>query len=312
MNVYVVSTPYHILSALLDVLELGKRSTIVLISNYSDDYTFFKLIVGRLRSFPNVKRVMIVKPRGRILRLFGYASITHSLDQEEVDRIVLFSWNLEKLYSNDNYFFKHYCGKKQIDLFEDGSNVYLSHWQTSLTRKIMIHLAGFVQTQKAAEVVQSIKVTSPDKFPVWIQPKLEKRVIVDELKELAESDRLMISRVFLSSNQMQQLRKISQIDEVNILFTQPLARDGFVSTHQQIQMYNQLIEEYSADNFLVVKQHPRDLESYSLSSNCLVLAGKFPSELLTSFGFRFHKSIGINSSAVRSVNSTEYVEKGLL
>ena len=52
-----------------------------------------------------------------------------------------------------------------------------------------------------------------------------------------------------------------------------------------------------------------DGNKYKLNSNCLLISGKVPSEIFNMFRNNFNKSIGISSSATKSVRADVYIDE---
>lgn len=310
VKVYIVSTPYHILSGIVDLEKSQKKGVFVLISNYPDDYEYFKYEKKRLEKHSRVENVIIIEPRNILGRLFGYKKEYQLLvENYDIYSVNFFSWNLNKLYTNSNYFFKKFKKGYSIDFFEDGSNVYLS--QTTLQRpftRVLQFILGIYTTSQALKFVNNVYVSYPEKFPAEMKPKIIKRNVSMEVKKLANGSKEMLGETFLDDEI--DLAQILSVKKKNILFTQPLAQDKFMSVDRQKKLYNDLIKKYSANSeSLIIKKHPRDSVSYETNKNCILLPRKFPSELLNMYDTKFVNSIGISSSATKSIKAVNYVDE---
>lgn len=311
INLYVMSTVFHLLSGLLDIQSNQEDSILVLVSNYPDDFQFFCQIKPRLESFPKVKNVVVLAPRKGLKRFLSYRSELVDVKPSNINRVVVFPWNLHKVYTNANYILKKYGKGATVDLFEDGFNVYLSAKQPySFLKKAAGFLMGVLSTRKAVSHANRVMVSLPNEYPKYIQDKATQRSITELINHLPQKEREQILEVFLDREQRRKIERLALVAQKNVLFTQPLARDGFMTSEEQRSLYNELIDRYSdPKQFLIIKKHPRDLMTYKTNVNCTVIAGKVPSEILRVLGLEFTKSIGVNSSATRSVSALEYVEK---
>lgn len=311
-NLYVLSTPYHILLAICDIVTKNENSILILISNNEDDIEFYKDIKKRLLKVNLISTVYIAKKKSKFGRVKGYSEIVCAIEDEyDVKSLNLFSWNLNRLYMNSNYFFNYYKGTIPINLFEDGGNVYLSY-SNNLKKKLMNGLYRFIGVGTFPNIlknVDSVKVSYPEKYPSFFQGHVYKINVMEQIKEKNINE--ILSAIFLDEKTKEDINTSLNLGQLNILFTQPLSRDGFISSEEQYQLYNRLINKYSSSTMLLIKYHPRDDMQYEVNENCISLGRYYPSELLMTFNFLFDNSIGVNSSAVKSVRAREYVNEGL-
>lgn len=83
----------------------------------------------------------------------------------------------------------------------------------------------------------------------------------------------------------------------NILFTQPLSEDGFISEEEKVNLYKRIISNYKKEE-LVIKTHPREKTNYKeYFPNVEILNQSFPAELLDLLDINFEKVITIFSTA---------------
>lgn len=309
IHLYIASTPYHILSSLLNMSKLKRKSIIVLVSNFEDDFIFFKEICSKLKEFPYVEEVLVIEPKKKFYRILGYKKeYKYLIKKYDIDHVFIFPWNLCKFYTNSNYFFKKFKKNKNISLFEDGSNVYLSDKKQNLIVKIIQFLFGIENVRNNIKYLDYIYVTHLDKFPSYMRSKLRPLNINDELNKLDKNESDFLKKVFIDKKDLKILNNIES-GRINILFTQPFYRDFNLEPKKQTEVYNRLISEYSKENFLIVKKHPRDELHYKTNEKCISIYRKTPSEIINTFGIKFDKSIGISSSAIRSVVANQYIDK---
>lgn len=314
ISLYVASTPYHILSSVLDMYLQKKRGVVILLSNFEDDYNFFKKISVRMLKYRWIADVIVIPPGGKVRRVLGYHKYYKYICQRySVGDVIISPWNLIKMYSNGNYFFNKFKNTNRIILFEDGSNVYLSsEFRVSLLEKIVYRLFNIKMLKDFIPYVDKIVVSYPHKFPDRIQDKLEERNISDVLSNLNFNDKKEITGIFLNSEDTNVLEGLKEKQCKSIIFTQPFFRDGLMDERSQKELFDNLIVKYAVQGPLIVKKHPRDNVDYSVPTGCILIEGKFPSELLSSFGIIFSKSIGISSSATKSVKAKEYINEEIL
>jgi hypothetical protein len=87
-----------------------------------------------------------------------------------------------------------------------------------------------------------------------------------------------------------------------IIFTQPLSEDGYVSENEKKALYKEICDFYSSYGKVYLKKHPRDNTEYDIR-NVISINDKFPSELFSILGIRFHVAIGLCTSAIDEVLS---------
>ncbi len=289
--------------------KLKRRSIIVLVSNFEDDFIFFKEICSKLKEFPYVEEVLVIEPKKKFYRILGYKKeYKYLIKKYDIDHVFIFPWNLCKFYTNSNYFFKKFKKTKNISLFEDGSNVYLSDKKQSFFIKIIQSLLGIENVRNNIKYLDYIYVTHLDRFPSYMHSKLRPLNINGELNRLDKNEIDFLKKIFIDKKDLKVLNNIES-GRINILFTQPFYRDLNLEPKKQIEVYNRLIIEYSKKNFLIVKKHPRDELYYKMNEKCISIYRKTPSEIINAFGIEFDKSIGISSSAIRSVVANQYIDK---
>lgn len=310
-RVYIASTPYHILCTIDDLMNRSGRGILVLVSNFNSDFEYFKKIKKRIETLNKIDEVIVVKPRAKLSRLFGYGGTYKKIKDFDIKTVVIFPWNLQRIYTNANYFFAKFRGKVSIFMYEDGSNVFLSNKPVSLLKRVTWFLFRIQRFPSFVKDVDKFFLSYPEKFPKEIRKKAEHVSLISNISNYSDSQKNFIRSVFMDKEENERLNNILNIKEKNILFTQPLAKDGFMTEKEQKLLYNSLISKYS--NYaepLVIKKHPRDDLQYDLNVNCLLIDGHVPSEVLRMLNTGFKLSIGINSSAIRSVISKEYLELG--
>lgn len=96
-----------------------------------------------------------------------------------------------------------------------------------------------------------------------------------------------------------------------ILLTQPLFVDGLVSSaEEQIDLYKKLVKENVSDECLVIKPHPRDTVDYlPIFPQAVIVDKNMPIEMLELTGMTgFAKALAVNSTSLRSISASSYIE----
>ncbi|WP_238703191.1 hypothetical protein, partial [Enterococcus faecium] len=70
-SLYIVSTPYHLLVALSDIIEKNIVADILFTSNELEDQIFYKNIICKLTKFDFINKIFIVSAKKKISRHFG-------------------------------------------------------------------------------------------------------------------------------------------------------------------------------------------------------------------------------------------------
>src|SRR5699024_10472873 len=97
----------------------NEKCNFICISNFNDDYTFFKQIKERLSNFTLVQEVIIIKPRAKMFRFLGYPRVQKYIQRKfQIGFVGFFAWNIQKLYTNNNFFFQANKNKVPIYFFE--------------------------------------------------------------------------------------------------------------------------------------------------------------------------------------------------
>lgn len=311
-SIYFISTQYHLLAGLYDLYTKDENGVFVLISNFEDDYQYFIEEQKRLMSVARIVDIIVIPPRNIVMRFLGYKKEYKYLENKyNFTSLNFFSWNLNKLYTNSNYFFSKFKGKYEINFFEDGSNVFLSKKSpVSFSKKLLQKVLNVYTTESAIKFVKKIYVSYPKEYPNYMQNKIIERNISSELVNLPDAAKKRLNHVFLPKSI--NFNNIGKMTDKSILFTQPLYRDQILTEKEQKRLYDGLIKKYAhMSKVLIVKKHPRDEMRYTLVKNCIVLPRKFPSELLSMYDITFQNSIGVNSSATKSIKAENYLNESL-
>lgn len=68
-----------------------------------------------------------------------------------------------------------------------------------------------------------------------------------------------------------------ELNNKNILFTQPISEAGIVSEVEKVRIYREIIDKHKID---IIKPHPRDYTDYSLFFECKIIDKYLPAEAM--------------------------------
>lgn len=152
--------------------------------------------------------------------------------------------------------------------------------------------------------VKKIYLTGLASIPEEIKDKVE----IINLKELwnkkTEEEKKEILDIFGFDENI--INKIK--NKKNILFTQPLSEDGFISEEEKIELYKKIISNYPEKD-LVIKTHPREKTDYKkYFSEIEILNQSFPAELFDLLDIKFETAITIFSTAALNFSKNSKID----
>ncbi len=307
-DLYILSTPYHILIAIGLILENKNDAHIILTSLDDESLSYFSSIKNKLTNLEKVKGVEIIQQKKNVTRLLDYKVNSHLIINTKYESVFIFSWNLHYAYSNSNKYINYfYYNKVKIILVEDGKKMYAAKRKNILFNAIAKVLKINIFPQKLYKI-DTVMVTEPEKFPEKYKNKL-KRMDYKIFEKQFVRNRNVILDIFVDNDSLEKILTTSnRLKTISIVFTQPLYKDGIIKSEEaQKIIYENLITKYEGtSDYLIVKKHPRDNMNYNFGTKIIEWDGMFPSELLNLLDIKFKNSIGINSSAIEGVNAENY------
>ena len=93
-----------------------------------------------------------------------------------------------------------------------------------------------------------------------------------------------------------------------MIITQPfVASEILPNEKMQIKLYKKIIKEYCNNEFVIIKNHPRDKINYQKEiKNCMLLNEVFPLEILNFFpSLKLKKVITVSSTSINIFNCCE-------
>lgn len=295
------STIYNLFIYMLLDENWKKRSYMLKLKNFNKNF-LKKLNENRVESvyFDSIKYKKI-KPFKRMPNYIYYIF--------NIFKCVIFLYykKIEIIYGADHIFpliFK----LRPSYLIEDGLlNYKLSKNKGKLKQKIKDFLLLQPSNYKSygyEKNVRKIYLTGLAPIPKEIESKVE----IINLKELwnkkTEKEKKEILDIFCFDENI--INKIK--NKKNILFTQPLSEDRFISEEEKIELYRKIIFNYSEKD-LIIKTHPREKTDYKkYFPEMEILNQSFPSELFDLLDIKFERTITIFSTAALGFSKDSKVD----
>lgn len=215
----------------------------------------------------------------------------------------LFSWLILKpilkakfknSYGHDHLYFSNLLNVNYVTI-EDGLGNYITNGPKS--NKLLKFFTDIDAPLGRCNKSKKVVLTGMRDVPVDLKYKTETINIYDSWSRLNESDKGEISAVFNCSKSL--LKFISGKD---ILITQPLSEDGYITEKQKTDAYQDLLSLTGIKSF-ILKRHPRDRTKYKFTQTYSEINNAIPFELLTLNGVRFSKAVTIYSGSAENVKA---------
>lgn len=214
-------------------------------------------------------------------------------------------FNKITFYGNDNLDYFIFF-KNKIILLEDGLLNYQLKKITlkSVIKNILLLKPLFFRSYGYSKYVKKIYLTGLAPIPEEIKDKVE----IINLKELwskkIEEEKKEILDIFGFDENI--INKIK--NKKNILFTQPLSEDRFISEEEKVELYRKIIFNYPEKD-LVIKTHPREKTDYKkYFPKIEILNQSFPAELFDLLDIKFETAITIFSTAALNFSKNSKVD----
>lgn len=309
-NVYIVSTPYHLLISMVKILQgnrIGQDELVI-----QDKSVFSSNLCHNVEKI--FKKVVVCNKSPTYL----YFHIL--MWRNRCSRKIPFLYNKLKKYSN-------------IDesLF-NGREIFIYHDYSSLACLLNISKIEYNLVEDGLNRFQyslsSFKKTRSRLYPIWERllgvswkpfghSKYVKSIEVNDEHNLRikHPNILVVNRAQLFRSLTQDdINMIAQIfdyqpigceisEESTLLLTQPLAEDNLLSHSKKIALYQYLVKKYNVGK-LYIKVHPREREDYTkIFPNAVILGNNgVPFELLLlKENFHFKRAITAFSTAIDAV-----------
>lgn len=120
--------------------------------------------------------------------------------------------------------------------------------------------------------------------------------------EIEEEKKKTILDIFLKEK-----IDFSKLSNSTLILTQPLSEDGLLKDeNEKVLLYRKIIENYSKDEKVLIKPHPREKTQYEKKFKCDVIKQIFPIEIINYFpNVMFSKVITVSSTAINLIKNTK-------
>lgn len=280
-NIFIGSTGYSLLLYIL--LKENWRNSLIITD--LTDHNLIKNLKKQVKDIYIYKQVKIKK------NMFKFYLEKFKLIYYLILKKYYFNKNIE-IYGVDN---KNYSVLKRRGYYiiEDGLNDYLKKNLTffQIMKQLILLNNPFQYSFGYSFHVKKAYFSQKERLNIHLDSKV-KIVNLEKLWDKKEKEeREEILKLF-------NFKKLKTLEtKKNILLTQPLSEDGFISENEKIEIYKKIIRKYEK-NSIVIKSHPREKTKYkNYFSDCHILEGNYPLELLTLEGVVFRRVITIFSTA---------------
>jgi hypothetical protein len=294
VTIYVCETVYHVMLATL--LLRGKDNIIVCTTHEQKNMENFRMLhTDAVPEARFVFRFRHSRKENLGLELLADRKLLGRLRKEHGFRefdLVNFAWSVNSVDRSSALYYKK-C--RQAVFYEEGAMGCISKPQSK--KKLLVkRLLGIpVRFHDDAKLV-GVHVQNPSLYDQRFDGKIHSFQLRQLLKESAVGSRVV--DLFLEG---EKAKKLKVMDGRNVVFTQPLSEDGYITHRQKEQMYTAICDWFDPER-TVLKVHPRDTSAYP-AVRATVLRETFPGELFDVLGIRFSAAVGICTSAVNNVSA---------
>lgn len=294
MTIYVCETVYHVMLATL--LLRGKDNIIVCTTHEQKNMENFRsLHTAAVPEATFVMRYRDSRKENLGLEMMKDRKILRHLRREygfkEFD-LVNFAWSVNSIDRSSAYYYKK-CRKAVF--YEEGAMGCISTPQ-SKKKLLMKKLLGIPIYFHDDAKLEGFHVQNPNLY----DSRFTGRIHSFSLRALME-DSPVGSRVVNLFLEGEKAEKLKVMNGRNVVFTQPLSEDGYISTQRKEELYTAICNWFNPER-TVLKVHPRDTSEYK-AVKATVLRETFPGELFDVLGIRFSAAVGICTSAVNNVSA---------
>ena len=292
MTIYVCETVYHVMLATL--LLQGSDNIIICTTHEEKNMASFRAL--NTEAVPEAKFVLRFRDSRKEnlgLELLADRKILRRLRKEHGFRefdLVNFAWSVNSIDRSSAHYYKK-C--RTATFYEEGAMGCISVPQSKkklLLKRLLGIPVGFHDDEK----LKCFCVQNPSLYDGRFVAKIRPF----SLRELMAQSQVG-SRVVDLFLEGEKAEKLKSMNGCNVVFTQPLSEDGFISAQRKEQIYTAICDWFNPER-TVLKTHPRDTSDYA-DVKATVLRETFPGELFDVLGIRFAAAVGICTSAVNNV-----------
>lgn len=249
-------------------------------------------------NFNNKKNYVFKKGKTRLGKLFCYFLFYFRLIMDSTLREIIFHKNEYSFIGQDHLFFSRPFVNEFV-LIEDGLANY-KFPKYNLLYRFFLGEQTFGRSNNVKKIMLS---GMNDEIDDCIKHKVEVFNLSAQWNELSVLQKNHINRIFNFS-------KDEVLNADVMILTQPLSEYGFISETEKINIYKDLIGEYSKEN-IIIRRHPRESTNYSaFFPGVLVSESKTPVELVMLNSPGVKKAVTLFSSGVFNMPCQEKIFKG--
>ncbi|WP_214803660.1 MULTISPECIES: glycosyltransferase family 52 [unclassified Exiguobacterium] len=310
-KLYMCSTPYHLLYALVKEIN-HQDETCIYLSSYDHKIMDYYEKVLKSTSFEKIN--FFTRRRKKIEDYLFLGFLKDRLEYKKLflgkseDELLIFPWNINTLYIHVNYFFKKHSN---ISFIEDGITAH----QIKSKKKYFTFLKKYIyriSDYKDYKKVNNVFVNDISKYDekIFGLCKMHEESFEGIFNSISNEDKEKIFNLFSGEISYEKEIKKNFNGKSIIILTQPLSEDGYEKESSKKEIYNKIVNKYlSMDYVVYLKKHPRDLSEYAVENDIRVtVLDKFlPSELLAVSNIEFDIALGICTSAINNINAIDKI-----
>lgn len=293
---YICDSMYHIYLSLLKSRFLLGNHSIIIKDTIPDYKNLSKRLIesGFFNKVSIINELRLIRKKNPLI-LFNLSYYFKPLPKEIIEEeYKIFLFLDTTFYAK---FLIKYYPTIDITLVEDGEQIYANYHSNyrDLVKKIFKLPLGYGRDK----AVNSIEVQYPNRINSNLKNKTKLLNIIS-LQNIHKKEINVIFSVFGFSLDVLKSKSFS------ILLTQPLSEDNFISEEEKVMLYKKIIVDYMKGESIVIKVHPREKTDYKkLFSDCLIIPGYFPVELLNYAPVVINKGVTLFSSALNNLQKIE-------
>ncbi|GHB22051.1 glycosyltransferase family 52 [Shewanella indica] len=212
-----------------------------------------------------------------------------------------------KHFGQDCTYFSSILNKEAI-IIEDGDRTYIGElFPRSKLKNIIFPFTRFKKMHGLDKHVKHIVLSKNVNLN---SPLYDKRIhfsFENEWNKLDDDEKKSITSVFgLDTIYMKNLA--DQVSGRNVVLTQPISEDGFVTEDEKVDLYKKLVEHYGIEN-PIIKPHPREKTDYA-SFGFDVITNVFPSQFFLFYSIKFKSALTLFSSSIHEIPSEKVILAG--
>ncbi|MGB3606294.1 MAG: glycosyltransferase family 52 [Psychroserpens sp.] len=322
-GVFVITSVYHILIAILLIEQKNLRDSILVIVKLTPNIDTLVEPLKKSPWFTDVKLMMGRSEQKRLLGKFAYkfnrknvvTLIDKTIDLSGIDNTITdFDFYMASPDSAKQYFLYKYK-KSTFFMLEDGTKTYLD-LEPNVLKKIGHSILNKPLNNGYDKRFTKVYATNPSGLPPILKEKGALLNWRETFKQLPQEKKELLLDIFLGGNKSVTQTLLNTNKTKSIVVTQPLSEDKKMESEvEKIKIYTDFIESCKTD-VVYLKPHPREKTDYHTvfkgQDHVVILEQLFPVELLNGIpGLQFESGFTVFSSSLDHLNVKHKVNLGL-